>query len=346
MPTARLPRTGTLTLTLALSITLALTSCLTGCSSSTGIPKATGQISLTYLQKQGDQQYFKDEAAGARARAAQLGVDLKMVDLGTDASRTVTELQAAIAARSQGVIVVAPDPSVGPQVVQAAKDGRVALLASDDQLCGVATDPAACAHQDLVPRVGFSGEQLGTAVGQRAAQEYQKAGWTAADTRIISAWQPDVSVCGDRVNAADEAFFAAAGRLRVLDVATDNTVAGAQTQAAATIAANRGVKHWVVWGCNDENVQGGINALQRAGVRADDVIGVGLGAYLACQDWGSGQPSGMRAALFLNGTEVGALAVQTMVDRLRGGKDFPAESLAPAAMVDAGNWQSGGVKCS
>ncbi|WP_329566852.1 substrate-binding domain-containing protein [Kitasatospora sp. NBC_01266] len=344
MPATR--RTRVRTGALALSIALGLTGCLTGCGGGTGIPKVTGQISLTYLQKQGDQQYFKDEAAGAKAKAAQLGVRLTMVDLGTDTDRTVTALQAAIAAKSQGVIVVAPDPSVGPLVVQTAKDGKVALLSSDDQLCGVSTDPTACAHQDLVPRVGFSSEQLGSAVGQRAAQEYQRAGWTVADTRIISAWQPDVSVCGDRVNAADEAFSNAAGQLRVLDVGTDNTVAGAQQQVAATVADNPGVKHWVVWGCNDENVQGGITALKQAGVHPDDVIGVGLGAYLACQDWAGGGPSGMRAALFLNGKDVGALAVQTMVDRLRSGKDFPAESLTTAAMVDAGSWQSAGVTCS
>ncbi|PYC61626.1 sugar ABC transporter substrate-binding protein, partial [Streptomyces tateyamensis] len=76
------------------------------------------------------------------------------------------------------------------------------------------------------------------------------------------------------------------------------------------------------------------------------VIGVGLGAYLACRDWQSGKPSGMRAALFINGTEVGALAVQTMVDRLRTGKAFPPEAYAPTSMVDPGNWTTSGLTCS
>ncbi|MCX4747185.1 substrate-binding domain-containing protein [Kitasatospora sp. NBC_01287] len=340
---SRRPRVRLRTTALALSAALALAGCLTGCSGggSGADAKVTGPISLTYLQKQGDQQYFKDEAAGAKARAAQLGVTLKMVDLGTDADRTVAEERAAIAAKSQGLIVVAPDPTVGPQVVQIAKDAKVALLSSDDELCGLSTDPVACAHQDLVPRVGFSGDQLGSAVGQRAAQEYRQAGWTPADTRILSAWQPDVSVCADRVNAAAEAFFTAAGRPPLTDLPTDNTTTGAQRQAARIIAATPGVKHWLVWGCNDENVQGAITALQQAGVGTGDVIGIGLGAYLACQDWGTGQPTGMRAALYLNGSDVGALAVQTMVDKLRTGKAFPAESLTQATMVDAGSKPGG-----
>ncbi len=83
------------------------------------------------------------------------------------------------------------------------------------------------------------------------------------------------------------------------------------------------MKHWIVWGCNDENVQGGVTALENAGFKADDVIGVGLGAYLACKNWSSTKPSGMKAALFINGKDVGALAVQTMYDKLKNGKAFP-----------------------
>ncbi|MFB7620921.1 hypothetical protein [Kitasatospora sp. NPDC056181] len=195
-------------------------------------------------------------------------------------------------------------------------------------------------------RIGFSGKQMGAEVGKRAAEEYRKAGWNAADTRIISAWKQDVTVCGDRVEAAKEAFSAGAAQVRNIDVATDNTPTGAQDKIAATITANVGVKHWVVWGCNDENVLGGVTAQQNAGVGADDVIGVGLGAYLACKSWSGNKPSGMKAALFINGKDVGALAVQSMYDRLKNGKDFPREAFAPTTMVDPTTWKSAGVTCS
>jgi len=131
-----------------------------------------------------------------------------------------------------------------------------------------------------------------------------------------------------------------------IDLATDNTPTGAQDKVAATITANPGVKHWVIWGCNDENVQGGVTALQNAGVSPDNVIGVGLGAYLACKDWGSSQPTGMKAALYISGKDIGSLAVQTMYDKLKNGKAFPQEADAPTTMVDATTWQSAGVKCS
>ncbi|WP_326673385.1 substrate-binding domain-containing protein [Streptomyces sp. NBC_01257] len=331
---------------------LLLTLCLsTACSSGKetsgedSVGKVDGKISLTYLQKQGDQEYFVGEAAGARAKAKELGIGLKVVNLGNDANKTVSEVQSAVAQKSKGVIIVVPDPAVGPQVVQTAKDGKVALLTSDDQICTTGPDPAACGQDDLVPRIGFSGAQMGGEVGKRAAEEYGKAGWKAADTRVISAWKQDVTVCGDRVRAAKKAFDAVVPGVKTINVPTDNTPTGAQDRIAATITANAHVKNWVVWGCNDENAMGGVTALQNAGIGPDHVIGVGLGAYLACKEWQSDKKSGMKAALFINGKDVGALAVQTMYDKLKNGKDFPREAFAPTSMVDRSTWKKSGLAC-
>ena len=324
------------------------TACSSGKEAATDdrVSEAGGKISITYLQKQGDQEYFIGEAAGAQEKAKELGIDLKVVNLGNDANKTVSEVQSAVAQKSDGVIVVVPDPAVGPQVVRTARDGKVALLTSDDQICTTGPDPAACGKDDLVPRIGFSGAQMGEEVGKRAAAEFEKAGWTAADTRVVSAWKQDVTVCGERVDAAKHAFDAAVPGVKTIDVPTDNTPTGAQDKIAATVTANSGVKNWVIWGCNDENVMGGVTALANAGVSPAHVIGVGLGAYLACKEWQTDKPTGMKAALFINGKDVGALAVQTMYDKLKSGKDFPAEAFAPTTMVDHASWKSAGLTCS
>ncbi|MFJ1709473.1 substrate-binding domain-containing protein [Kitasatospora sp. NPDC088346] len=348
MSTARGFRASTF---LGLAVALGLTACSTGQTAGKAgdddVAKVSGKISLTYLQKQGDQEYFIGEAEGAKAKAAELGIDLKVVNLGNDANKTVSEVQSAIAQKSNGLIIVVPDPAVGPQVVQTARAAKVALLTSDDQICVTGPEPSACPKGDLVPRIGFSGAQMGREVGKRAGEEYKKTDWNPADTRVISAWKHDVTVCADRVNAAKETFIDTAGAsIQRIDVATDNTPTGAQDKVAASVTANRAVKHWIVLGCNDENVQGGVTALQNAGYEPDDVIGVGLGAYLACKDWNGGKPTGMKAALFINGRDVGALAVQTMYDRLRNGKAMPAEAFAPTAMVDATTWRTAGVTCS
>lgn len=335
----------------ALAVLLSLSACTSGKEAldqgDTGRQPITGKINIVYLQKQGDQQYFVDQAAGARAKAEQLGVGIRVVNLGNDANKAVNETRAAIAQKAHGVIAVVPDPAVGPQLVQLTRAGNVALLASDDQICENSPDPATCAPDRLVPRVGFSGTHMGTEVGTRAGALFKQAGWDPAETRIAAAWDQDITVCTDRVRAARRAFEQAAGqRVDVIEIGTDNTPPDAQNKMAATVIAHRSVKHWVLWGCNDENVSGQVTAVQNAGYRPDDIIGVGLGAYLACKDWRSGKRTGMKAALFINGYDVGQLAVQTMVDHLRRGTPMPRESFAPTTMVDAATWQRSGLTCT
>ncbi|WP_436494995.1 substrate-binding domain-containing protein [Actinokineospora sp. HUAS TT18] len=332
-----------------LSLTLAAAACSSGKESGSqpaGQAK-DGKITIVYAQKQGDQEYFIGEAEGAKAKAAELGIDLKVVNLGNDANKAVTEVQNAINQKASGVIVVVPDPSVGPQLVQLTKSANVALLTSDDQVCTNGPDPTACAKENLVPRIGFSGEQMGAEVGKRAGEDFKKAGWKPEETAIIEAWKQDVTVCTDRVKANQKAFKETAGvDVKVIEVGTDNTPSDAQNKISATVSGNRSVKNWIVMGCNDENVSGGVTAIQNAGYSADNVLGVGLGAYLACKEWRGGKPTGFKAALFINGKDVGALSVQTIYDFIKNGKAMPAEAFAPTTMVDATTWQQAGVKCA
>lgn len=339
----------------AAAVAMLLAGLLASCSSGkedagedTGGKRVSGKITLSLLQKQGDQQYFVDEAAGAKAKASQLGnVEVRVANLGNSADKAVSEVQAAIAQKVNGVIVVVPDPAVGPRLVQMTQTANTALLAGDDQICKNAPDPTKCDKSQLVPRAGFSGTQMGTEVGKRAAELFNKAGWNPADTRIAAAWDQDVTVCTDRVVAAKKAFDQVTGKqVKTINVGTDNTPPVAQDKMAATVNANRSVKHWILWGCNDENVSGQVRAVQNAGYSPNDVVGVGLGAYLACKDWRSGKTTGMKAALFINGYDVGQLAVQTIVDQLRNGRQMPPEVFAPTKMVDPQTWRQAGVKCT
>ncbi|HVK20454.1 MAG TPA: substrate-binding domain-containing protein [Actinokineospora sp.] len=333
-----------------LSLALAASACSSGKeaapAASSGAAK-DGKITIVLAQKQGDQEYFIGEADGAKAKAAELGIDLKVVNLGNDANKAVTEMQNAVNQKASGVIVVVPDPSVGPQLVQLARSANVAFLTADDQVCTNGPDPSSCAMENLVPRIGFSGQQMGAEVGKRAGEDFKKAGWKPEETAIIEAWKQDVTVCTDRVKANQEAFKKTAGvDVKVIEVGTDNTPSDAQNKISATVSGNRSVKNWIVMGCNDENVSGGVTAIQNSGYSADNVLGVGLGAYLACKEWRGGKPTGFKAALFIDGKDVGALAVQTIYDFIKNGKAMPAEAFAKTTMVDATTWEKAGVKCA
>jgi len=108
----------------------------------------------------------------------------------------------------------------------------------------------------------------------------------------------------------------------------------AQDAAGPVITAHPEITNWVVFGCNDEGVLGTLNALATAGVKTDDIIGVGLGSYEACKPWAAGQPSGFKAGLFISGLDVGKTAATVLYDAVVNGKAPAANSYAPTSIVD------------
>lgn len=301
--------------------------------------KATGTLKLAYLQKQGDQQYFVDQAKGASEAARGLDAEVTVANLASDANLAISQMNTAVAQGVDGIIIVVPDQKVGPQVIDIAAAAKIPLLASDDIITSGTGSPA--------PFVGFDGAAMGAEVGKRAGELFKASGWKAADTRILRVSKEDLSVCEDRVNAAATAFRSAAGEdVEILKVGSDASVVGSQDKAAAVITANQGVKHWVVYGCNDESETGAVTALQNSGVRADDIIGVGLGAYLTCKDWKAGKETGNKAALYISGEDVGRSAVTAMVKAIREGAPLPPKTIAPTTMVDAETYASAGVNCT
>lgn len=319
-----------------------------GCSSgqettadgSGSVEAKDGPITIALLQKQGAQQYFVDEASGAKEKAAALGdVEVDVVDLGTDSNEAISQVDAAIARQVDGLIIVVPDQQIGPQVIHAARNAGIPLLAADDAIEDGEGNPA--------PFVGFDGYSMGESVGTRAAELYQKAGWSASQTGVMAGWKQDLQTCNDRVAGAADAFEKKAGDLpKVIELGTDNSVTEAQNKAGAALTSNQGVQNWLVWGCNDENVTGIVTALQNGGVDPDNIIGVGLGAYLACKDWKAGEDTGNKAALYLGGPAVGSTAVDTMVEAIRSGTELPENTIVETEMVDAQTWKDSGLVCT
>ena len=321
--------------------TAACTSGQTADTKSTAAAAKSGQITIALLQKQGDQQYFVDEAAGAKAAADKDGkVTIKVVNLKTDANLAISELDAAIAQKVDGIIVVVPDQKIGPQVIDAAKAANIPLMAADD--------PIKDSTGAEAPFTGFDSVSMGAMAGKQAGELYKAAGWNAADTRILSAYQLNLSDCVDRAKGEADAFKTAIGSADVpatIDIGTDNSSTNAQDKAGAVITANAGVKNWIVWGCNDDNETGVVTALQNSGVHPDKIIGVGLGAYLTCKDWAAGLDTGNKASVFVSGVATGTTAVTAMIALLRNGTALPAKSIAPTYEVNAKNYKDAGMTC-
>lgn len=340
----------------------ALSACSTGStpSASSSNPnvstaKHSGPIKILFLQKQGSQDYFVDEMNGAKAAASALGnVTITPVDVNMDNSATVSAVKGAKALGVNGIIIVPPDGSTGPQDWQFANSQGIPIISADDQVCTNNPDPGACQPGDLLPRVGFDAQQMGTDVGKEVGVLFgQRSGWNASNTRVLEEWQFSTTVCTPRVSYADTFFRQTGGpaarSIPAIKVDTDNSESGtptsAQNKTASTINAYHSIKHWIVFGCNDQNVQGAINALSNAGISPANILAVGLGGDVACKGWGANAPNAMAAALLINGYRVGYDAVTAMVDHVRNGAKFQPQTTVAVTMANKSNWQASGFKC-
>jgi len=288
------------------------------------------------INKAADQQYFIDLQTAFVDTITGLGGEAAKFDAKAEAPLGVQLVNDAISKGAKGIAITVPDQSIGPAIATAAKDAGVALVATDDPI----KDAAGAA----IPFVGFDGTDMGTKVGVEAARLLTEGGWLADSAKkvgVLSVEKQDLTVCNQRTDASKaEVAKAGATADQIFPVASDATVAGSQTAAAPVITAHPDVTNWVVFGCNDESVLGGLNALAAAGVKPDAIIGVGLGAYEACRPWAAKQDSGFKAALYISGTDVGAAAAQALWDNVVNGTPLPPATVANTTIVNPTSFEA------
>ncbi|MCX6080824.1 MAG: substrate-binding domain-containing protein [Chloroflexi bacterium] len=301
-----------------------------------GPAAAAGKPMLVVINKSADQQYFIDLQNSFVDTAKGLGAESKKFDAKLDPNLGVSLVNDAISAGAKGIAITVPDQTIGPAIAKAAKDAGVVLIATDDGIKD--TDG------NTVPFVGFDGKDMGKKVGEAAAKLLTDSGWLKDATKkvgVLSVEVQTLSVCNDRTDN-EKAAVVAAGvpQAQIFAVPYTGEALSSQDAAGPVITAHPEITNWIVFGCNDEGALGSLNALATAGVKTDDIIGVGLGAYEACKSWAAGQPSGFKAGLFISGLDVGKTAATVLYDAVVNGKTPPANSYAPTSIVDASNFKT------
>lgn len=330
-PSTAAPTAAAPTATAAAATTAPTTAATTAASTAPSASGATaGKPLLVAINKAADQQYFIDLQTSFVNTVTKLGGTADKFDAKDQAPLGVSLVNDAISKGAKGIAITVPDQSIGPAIAKAAADAGIPLIATDD--------PIKDAAGKDIPFVGFDGTDMGTKVGQEAAKLLTAAKWTTDATKkigVLSVEKQDLSVCNQRTDAEKaEVQKAGVTAANVFPVASDATVTGAQSASAPVITAHPDITNWIVMGCNDESVLGGLNALAAANVKPDNIIGVGLGAYEACRPWHANQPSGFKAALYISGTDVGAAAAQVLYDNVVNGKPLPAKTVAKTTIVD------------
>src|SRR4051794_21721572 len=73
-----------------------------------------------YINKDGNDSWFVEEVAGAKAEAEKLGVGFTSQNVDFDSNRTTVAVDTAIAAGAKGVVIVVPEQKIGPAVLKKA----------------------------------------------------------------------------------------------------------------------------------------------------------------------------------------------------------------------------------
>ena len=285
---------------------------------------------LYVINKSADQQYFIDLQNSFEAKASELGASALKADAKLDPNLGVGLINDAISAGAKGIAITVPDQTIGPAISAAAATAGVALIATDDSIVDSDGNP--------VPFVGFSGPDMGAKVGAEAARLIEEGGWLSDESitlGVLSTEVPTLSVCEDRTNASKQAMLdVGVPAESIFQVQYTGESPDAQDKAGPVITAHPEVTHWVVFACNDEGVLAVLNALATQGVAADNILGVGLGAYEACKFWAADQPSGFKAALYISGLDVGASAAEVLYNNIVNGEPLPEFTIAPTSIVD------------
>lgn len=284
---------------------------------------------IYYVVKYGDEPWFINEVAGAKAEADRLGVKFTSQNVKTDANLAITGVDNAIAAGAKGLVIVVPEQKIGPAVIAKAKEAGIPLIAVDDGIKDKDGNDA--------PFVGFSAVAIGKQVGGVIADMHDKLGWSKAgpETMIISAEAQTVSVCMDRTNNSIAVLKDRLGipEQQVLHLAVPESQANAMTSAAQALVAYPKVKKWLVVACNDDGVLGVVRALEQAGYSADDVIGVGINGDQACAEFKKAQATGFRGSIYVDSRAHGRVAVKELYDFLTAGTPVPARTIIDGHLI-------------
>ena len=285
------------------------------------------------IYKAGDQTWFIDEGAAQKAVEA-AGGEFIYVDAKMSPEEYLKAIDNAIANKASGVVTCIPDQTMSQAVVDKLQEANIPVVAADDALQDAS-------GEKLVPWVGINAYVIGEANGEWLAN-YAKENNLATDPEVglLLMTMDTVSSCVPRAEGEYDKFTELCPDFdtsKIFRADYDGTTDKGNTAATAVITAHPEIKKWLVTGANEEGCVGAARALESAGLDADACV-VGLGAYMAKDEFKKEGGSCMKASAYFSADAVGAGSVNVLLDIIAG-KDVPMETAVDAVVVTPENYK-------
>jgi len=297
-------------------------------------PAYADEVKLGYINKMGEHPWFVAEVKGAKAAAVEAGAKLSTQDVQFNADLALTTFDTMVGDGVKGIAIVVPDKALGPVVAEKAAKANIKLIAVDDDI--YARD------KTMVPYIGMNATAIGREVGAEEAKLYKSLGWAdKKDVKLASVEDRKADTCMQRTRGAEAAFLEAVpnfDKANIVRIPYDNTMNSAIDTVTTTLTANPGAEHWIFFSCNDDGVLGSVRATENAGMKPDQVIGIGIDGSRACDAFGSGSATGFRGTMWIDSGKEGATAVKLLVASIKDNTALPEKTYVSPDFINADNF--------
>jgi len=238
--------------TLVMALALILTLCLTASASA---------VKLSYVVNDMSHEWYQNIAKGAEARAAELGVELKIADSAMDAAKQVNQLENMITEGADVLMVTPVDVKALANIMADAAREGIAVITESNIVEGAAT------------YVGIDNVSGGRKAGEWFV-EYAKA--NNIEPKILIVGLPAFEDCRQRVQGFKEALEASGISYEIVQE-VDGQGSKETSLKVAQDALTAHPETNVIFGINDNSTTGGMAAYKEAGLDESKLVAIGFG---------------------------------------------------------------------
>jgi ribose transport system substrate-binding protein len=268
-------------------------------------------------------EWYQNICNGAKDRAGELGVDLRIADANQDISKQIAAAENFITQKVDILVLTPVDAkALGPIVKQAIKAG-IPVITESNVVEGANT------------YVGISNEVGGRKAGEWFVKYAKEKG---ISPKILIVGLPNFDDCRQRVAGFKEALASSGIKY---EIAQEVDGQGLKEKALAVsqdaLTAHPDVN--VIFGINDDSTTGGMAAYKAAGLDESKLTAIGFGFEGAVGQGAllSGGPYKAALAMFPNFVGVGLVDAAVAIAK---GEKVPARYETPTTVIDAGNFNT------
>lgn len=295
---------------------------------------AAGGVTLGFLVKQPEEQWFQEEWKYAQEYADKNGINLVKIGV-PDGQKVLDAIDNLNSQGAKGFVICTPDVNLGASIMAKAKQYNMKVISVDDQFL------AGGKPMTDVPYMGINAREIGRSVGRELYKQFKARGWNTADTAVCAVTYEQLPTAKERTDGSTEALVAAGFPKDKIYKAEEKTtdIPGAIDAANTILTQHPEVKHWLAFSMNDEGVLGAVRAMEGRNFDAKAILAIGIGAGSGITELKKPQVTGFYGTYLINPYRHGYETTEMLYKWVTQGVEPPKNTLTEGEIVTRQTWQ-------